>query len=990
MKKILFRLLLVASITAITACAKVEEDLVSSKNDDETCVEITVTADSKADLETRTAAVDGANPYVKWLSTDDIEVYEIVDDAVFGHTSSTTTTLSGTNDESASFKATLTGSPSGSSYKYSAVYPAEAVGYNSQSEFYYLIMPDTQTLVGSNFSEDSDLLISGVLDHSTTRVVSSESLSFSFRRVGTIVRLKLSGITANEKIKKVILTAPVNVAGRLKFNPETGQINTEAGIYYGATKTITLNVDDITATGTDYLWFRVISVDDWAKDSELAIEVETDAANYYRNGKDVSHAKITLPKTFEFEEGGLTAFGVSLGSYRVAKPMVTNYTKVTESSQIQDGGEYLIVGDDSGDKYAMGAYDSTKNIYGQTSVEEDNNVIGISSETVQIITLEAGETSGQYYLIDSGNQYLYHDGTSNNVIYVDDTKGDTNDYLWTVTTSRITNVGTNTRFLQYNSANDRFACYLAKSNQADVTLYVNTSSLLPVGISFDEDEFELIKGTSAYSSFAGQAVTKSGGEGDTRSVTYAIAADDDDIISDINTSTGAITLSGEVGTAKISATVGKTAGTYRAGTITYNITVVTPTLSGTAVVFTDPTADVESSTLTPGYLTNVTYSYTDKPDWIDEVVFDDENNTMEVTSKDNKTLSSRNGTITVKATGDEGNVSAEISVSQVASVFSASSTTDVIFAWDDYTNVEIKRVTITSSYPINDEDNLELDGTDAAAFEATLTRNGSTNEYYLDINVVDDNDSGDNYVATVTVSRDENDIVINLMQLDQGSVCYAPTFSSASGATLASTATVNISSETEGSTIYYTTNGSDPTTSSSHGTEGAHVANSVSVAPVMKAMAYKAGVYSDITTVYYNITATKSSFDSTSGNILASFITYSTAKNGGTANTKTTNNMILCYQPGSGQTNGGSITVSAASGYEIMSVSFKEGNQNATTVAYKIDGGSASSNQSLSKNGTLTKNNLTASSFELICRGSSSSYRLYVSEISVTFRKKQN
>ena len=71
--------------------------------------------------------------------------------------------------------------------------------------------------------------------------------------------------------------------------------------------------------------------------------------------------------------------------------------------------------------------------------------------------------------------------------------------------------------------------------------------------------------------------------------------------------------------------------------------------------------------------------------------------------------------------------------------------------------------------------------------------------------------------------------------------CETPTFSEAAGEVDKGT-TVTISSETSGSTIYYTTNGDTPTTSSSHGTAGAASATvTVNAAMTIKAIAVKDG-----------------------------------------------------------------------------------------------------------------------------------------------------
>lgn len=132
----------------------------------------------------------------------------------------------------------------------------------------------------------------------------------------------------------------------------------------------------------------------------------------------------------------------------------------------------------------------------------------------------------------------------------------------------------------------------------------------------------------------------------------------------------------------------------------------------------------------------------------------------------NHTCAVRAGTI-VLVSASNPSVTKTINVSQNASVFEASSTSPLNFVWDDYTNTEIKRITITSTYELTSS-NVAITGTDAAKFEADITRNGSTNEYYLDVNVVEDNESGDDYAATVTVSRDGINIPISLKQAYKG------------------------------------------------------------------------------------------------------------------------------------------------------------------------------------------------------------------------------
>ena len=214
----------------------------------------------------------------------------------------------------------------------------------------------------------------------------------------------------------------------------------------------------------------------------------------------------------------------------------------------------------------------------------------------------------------------------------------------------------------------------------------------------------------------------------------------------------------------------------------------------------------------------------------------------------------------------------------------------------------------------------------------------------------------------------------------------APTFSPLSGSSVAASGTITITTSTSDATIYYTTDGTTPTESSSHGTIGASSAT-VSAAFEIKAIAIKSGNSSLVSTATYSLIASKTSFTAVSGDISADgLITYTTAKNDGTSNPAINSNEIRLYQPSAKKTDGGSITISAASGYQIESISLTS--SMGTTIVYKVDGGSVSSNVSLTASTAKTFDSLDASSVEFICRGTSSTTRLYVKALSVTYSKK--
>ena len=291
-----------AAAVAVLSCAKVAE-IKDEALDNNAAKGFTVNVRAGEDM-TRTMAVDGDVPSIEWSINDFIALIEVVD----GQVVSANYSESAIFDEEgrASFITLIDwddiGTPGTSTYQYSAVYPGHAVRYISGQ--YLLYLPEEQNLVGNNFSEDSDILISTVLDHGNTRVTQDEDLMFPFRRVGTVVRLRLKGIPEGETISKVTLQAPEYIAGSIVYDPVTGNVDPETAFQDYAYNRITLIPSDLVATGDDVIWFRVMCDEDWAAGEEFVIQVDTDQGVYQK--------EVTLPVDIRFPDGGLTKFGVDL------------------------------------------------------------------------------------------------------------------------------------------------------------------------------------------------------------------------------------------------------------------------------------------------------------------------------------------------------------------------------------------------------------------------------------------------------------------------------------------------------------------------------------------------------------------------------------------------------------------------------------------------------------------------------------------------------
>lgn len=136
-------------------------------------------------------------------------------------------------------------------------------------------------------------------------------------------------------------------------------------------------------------------------------------------------------------------------------------------------------------------------------------------------------------------------------------------------------------------------------------------------------------------------------------------------------------------------------------------------------------------------------------------------------------------------------------------------------------------------------------------------------------------------------------------------------------------------------------------------------------------------------------TVTQTKFTAISANNLNGDkkVSYSCAKEGGTAAPAVNNGEIRLYQNKNGKP-GGSITIKVTdANYEINSVSV--GSSMGTSIAYTIDSETTlSKSSSLAANSEYSLTGLQATSVTFYCMGINSSTRLYVNKLSVTYSEK--
>ena len=424
-------------------------------------VEMTIIAGSD---ETKT--VLGADGAVTWSATG--EYLQVLEKNGSTNLSSYTSDEGKPADEgrTMSFAVSLD-SKTAESFDYYALYPSTSFVSDkySNAKKVKVSLAAEQCPTATSFDPTADILVSKPVMGQGSQPT---NLSLQFARIVAVGKMTIKNLNTTEKVQKVSFTATDKVVnGRSYINLEDASA-VEYG-YYGASATVTMDysAQSINANGmTAYFTCWPFEI---AGGGKFTVVVETENYTFTRD--------VTIPegKPLAFNAGRATGFNVSFsGIEGVEKVHPTVYTLVEDAAKIADGAEYLFVAG----TLAIGPYDTSKSRYnGATVTVADNKTISITTEAVNVITLEAGASADQFYLIDSDNNYIQYNSQSNNEVYRGEKTADDDYDLWTVTATKTTNVGNTNRRLQKNNQNAYFACY--SSAQTEVKLYVNEASLVP-------------------------------------------------------------------------------------------------------------------------------------------------------------------------------------------------------------------------------------------------------------------------------------------------------------------------------------------------------------------------------------------------------------------------------------------------------------------------------------------------------------------------------
>ena len=293
-------------------------------------------------------------------------------------------------DGKASFTAGFSTIDGSKTYKFGAFYP---YAYKSTTSTISLTVPKTQTPTTTSFDPKADILVtSGV----TVSDGLPAKLCFEMNRMVALVEMTLVGIGKGEKISTVEITASEKINGAVTFNLFAENMLDEAK-FYNNYETMTLEMGDRVATGSDVVWFTTVPTD--LSGGSFSVKVTTDK-NVYEKTADLTG------KTFNFKRAEVARFKIA-GMTCTPKPQV--YKILTDASDFGVGDKFVICSANYSTGYAR-LMSLSANGTGLAAVTEvtvtDKKEIETIPDGVCVLEVVNGKSAGTYaFKCESG--YLY-------------------------------------------------------------------------------------------------------------------------------------------------------------------------------------------------------------------------------------------------------------------------------------------------------------------------------------------------------------------------------------------------------------------------------------------------------------------------------------------------------------------------------------------------------------------------------------------------------
>ena len=465
MKKIMKPFVLVAATAMALASCQKNEIPAPEKQE----VHFTI----NAGIETKTSIVESEDKdengkpiyHAQWDGNEELGV--LFDAPNAETTASNVVTLTNAvSGRTASFQGNVTlDKPSGTFY---AFYPAAAFNRGYGEGDARLDLKNVQEPTATSFDPSCDILVAKPYNYEVVdgKVVAD---GLEFARLMSVLRIDLKSEFAdiqNEFVESVSFTAgDVQITGYARIFLDEPEFNGNWASSGDQWSTVTANYDSdlVSINGTSNSVYLVIAPVTIPENKDLTFEIKT--KNY------------NISKTIKSPEMKFTAGKVSKINLTIA---ADNCDKIDTS--IDYSGEYLIVGDNDGVKYAAVKYDGTSNnLKGIALTMEDDKILGFDTmdDSKMVVTKVAdGTYAGLYTIQDASGKYLYAASSSANNLKSSAISNTTPEhYYWSITESDgvyeiIASKSGNRNVMQfnYNGGSPIFNCYSSASQKA-VALY---------------------------------------------------------------------------------------------------------------------------------------------------------------------------------------------------------------------------------------------------------------------------------------------------------------------------------------------------------------------------------------------------------------------------------------------------------------------------------------------------------------------------------------
>ncbi len=450
--KTLFKTLSVCALLSLGAISCIKEEAAPSNP-----VEDTVTINFIAESTDTKTYLDG--DVIKWEGAGEkIRVFETVN----GGTPASEISDEASIDENgvASFSASFTENTNEAEFVYHAVYPVQSDISNDGPLDFKAETPATQKPTATSFDGNADFLVAKEIKMTSQ----ASTLSLQFKRIVAVGAMTIKGLPANTNITNIKFTATddIDLTGRRKVDLSTGEVaettyaNGESYVIldYSETK---LSTD---ADGIATAYFTCIPA---TLSTGFTIVLTTDT-------EDVYTKKVTsMGQELQFKAGYRTKFSANFAEIEPVN--LPTYSLLTNVANLEVGDKMVIVCPSQG--MAMGAQDGTVRSNVAIAMKEGDPTIKVA-EDIQIIDVEAGYQEGTYAFNVGDKSYLALTANSNALYTSKNVSSLDESTSWNITLKdegklTINSVKYNTRYIQYNSNQPRFACYTG--TQKDVAIY---------------------------------------------------------------------------------------------------------------------------------------------------------------------------------------------------------------------------------------------------------------------------------------------------------------------------------------------------------------------------------------------------------------------------------------------------------------------------------------------------------------------------------------